>query len=70
LAREIDVHELARRLAAKEAVYLLDVRQQWEHDTAALPNSVLIPLSELPARAGEIQPSEGALGGFPGAVGI
>ena len=39
-----------------EPVYLLDVRQPWEHDTAALPGSVLIPLDQLQARAAEVRP--------------
>ncbi len=57
----MSVHELAAKLAAGEPVYLLDVRQPWEHETAALPGSVLVPLPELPARAGEVLPPEGAL---------
>src|SRR5262249_29183950 len=60
MVREIDVHELSRRLAASEAVYLLDVRQAWEHETAVLPGSVLLPLPELLARADEVRPPEGA----------
>lgn len=54
MIRQIDVRELATRLAAQEPIYLLDVRQPWENETAELPNSVLIPLHELPARAREI----------------
>jgi rhodanese-related sulfurtransferase len=52
--REIDVRQLAARLDAGEAVYLLDVRQPWEHQTAALPGSKLIPLQQLVARVGEV----------------
>lgn len=59
--REIDVQELARILAAGEPLYLLDVRQPWEHEAVALPGSILIPLNELPSRFGEIQPPAGAL---------
>jgi rhodanese-related sulfurtransferase len=55
------VPELAARLAVQEPVYLLDVRQPWEHEMAALPGSVLIPLNELPARLGEVRPTEEAL---------
>jgi rhodanese-related sulfurtransferase len=55
------VHDLVRRLAASESVYLLDVREPWEHDTAALPGSVLIPLAELPGRVGEVRPPPGTL---------
>jgi adenylyltransferase/sulfurtransferase len=61
VVRQIRALELAARLAAGEPVYLLDVRQPWEHETAALPGSVLIPLDELVGRADEVRPPEGAL---------
>lgn len=59
--REISGSELARRLDAGEPVYLLDVREPWEHRLAALPGSVLVPLGDLAARAGELAPPAGAL---------
>src|SRR5690242_3794874 len=59
--KQIEARELARKLAAKEPVCLIDVRQPWEHEIAALPNSQLIPLPELLNRHGEIQPAIGAL---------
>jgi rhodanese-related sulfurtransferase len=55
VVREIDVTTLAEKLHAGEPVCLVDVRQPWEHETAALPGSQLIPLNQLPVRAGEIQ---------------
>ena len=55
------VGELQGKLAAGEPVYLLDGRQAWEHDLARLPSSVLVPLDQLPARLGEIEPPKGAL---------
>jgi rhodanese-related sulfurtransferase len=58
---EIAPPELARRLAAGEPTYLLDVRQPWEHARAALPNSVLVPLGELPARHRTLDPPADAL---------
>jgi adenylyltransferase/sulfurtransferase len=61
MVREIDVHELARKRSAGEPLYLLDVRQPWEHEHAALPDSTLLPLVELPARAREVRPPAGAL---------
>jgi adenylyltransferase/sulfurtransferase len=61
MVQQISVQDLAARLAAGEPVYLLDVRQPWEHEMAALPASRLIPLRELPERTAEIQPSQGAL---------
>jgi adenylyltransferase/sulfurtransferase len=59
MAREIDVGALSARLAAGEPVWLLDVRQPWEHETAALPGSRLVPLGQLAARAGEVRPPAG-----------
>jgi rhodanese-related sulfurtransferase len=35
---------------------VLDVREPWEVATAALPGSVHIPLREIPARSGELDP--------------
>jgi rhodanese-related sulfurtransferase len=55
MVREITPTELAAKLKAGEKITLLDVRQVWEHDLAALPNSVLIPLDELPRRVHEVQ---------------
>ena len=61
MPREITVTQLKKRLDANEPVYLIDVRQPWEHDTAALPNSLLLPLHQLSARAAEVSPPPGAL---------
>lgn len=61
MIRQIDVQELDRLLREGDPVFLLDVRKEWEHETCALPNSLLIPLDELAARADEITPPEGAL---------
>jgi adenylyltransferase/sulfurtransferase len=61
VARQISVHELAAKREANEPVYLLDVRQPWEHQTAALPGSILIPLPQLASRAAEVQPPAEAL---------
>jgi adenylyltransferase/sulfurtransferase len=61
VVQQITVRDLARKMAGGEPVFLLDVRQPWEHETAALPGSVLIPLNELPARVGEVRPPDGTL---------
>lgn len=61
MIRQIDVHELQRKLKAQEPIYLLDVRQPWEHETSALPGSILIPLPELAARVHEVKPPNDAL---------
>ncbi len=58
MIRQLTVQELSAMLAANEPVYLLDVRQPWEHDLAALPNSTLIPLDQLVNRAAEIEAPE------------
>ena len=61
MVKQIQVRDLADMLAAGEPVYLVDVRQPWEHETAALAGSLLIPLNELPTRTAEIQPPRAAL---------
>lgn len=57
--QEIDVREFFRRQENGERFHLLDVRQPWEHELVALPDSQLIPLSQLPMRLNEVQPAEG-----------
>ena len=61
MIRQISVRELKERLDRKEPTYLVDVRQPWEHETAALPDHVLLPLDQLADRVDEVQPPEGAL---------
>ena len=59
MIREITARQLAMRLENGESFYLLDVRQPVEHAVAALPDSTLIPLGQLAARADEVRPPEG-----------
>jgi len=40
-----------------DTVQRLDVRQPWEYDLAHLPGTILIPLGELSARLGELDPA-------------
>jgi rhodanese-related sulfurtransferase len=47
--------ELKSKLTSSHPPRLLDVRQPDEHAFVALPNSTLIPLGELVARADEIE---------------
>jgi adenylyltransferase/sulfurtransferase len=61
VVRQLNVRDLAAKLAAKEPVYLIDVRDPWEHETAALPNSVLVPLNELIGRIDELYPPDEAV---------
>ena len=61
MAREISVEDLSLRLERGERPLLVDVRQPWEHELARLPDSLLLPLGELPSRAAEIRPAPGQL---------
>jgi len=60
MVRQIDVGQLKSWIDSGQPLLLVDVRQPWEHDTAALPGSVLIPLDQLPASTEKLQPPEGA----------
>jgi len=55
---QIGPEELQGRLDAGEAIQLLDVREVWEHEIARLEDATLIPLGELPERAGELDPEK------------
>ena len=52
--REIDAAALRAEWDKNPDLVLLDVREPFEHDLAALPGSRLIPLGELPARLREL----------------
>jgi len=56
--RSISARDLAALLVEATAPVLLDVREPHEFEIAALPGAVLIPLGELPARIGELDPGE------------
>lgn len=53
---QIQPRDLKHLLESGEPVLLIDVRQEDEHAFCALPGSVHVPLGELPARVGEIEP--------------
>ncbi len=57
---EISPRELARHLENGHAVRMINVRQPWESAIAQLPDSVLIPLGDLPQRLQEV-PTEAAM---------
>ncbi len=44
-----------------DSIYLVDVRQPWEHELVHLDGDVLVPLDQLADRADEIQPAPDAL---------
>ncbi|GAA4372608.1 HesA/MoeB/ThiF family protein [Agromyces bauzanensis] len=53
----VEAAELADELASAAPPLLVDVREPWEAEIAALPGSVLIPLGELGERVGELDPA-------------
>ncbi len=61
MVQQIHPRDLAAKRQAGAPIHLLDVRQQWEHEAAALPDSQLIPLNQLADRVVEVQQSPGAL---------
>ena len=53
--REFEAEELREYLeSAKEPPVLLDVRQPWEYDICRLEDSVLIPMSSIPAHLDQL----------------
>jgi adenylyltransferase/sulfurtransferase len=58
MAKQITVQQLAEKLAVGEPVQLIDVRKTWEHETASIPGSILIPLDQLPHRVEEVKVPE------------
>lgn len=55
MVKEIEPTEVARRLRADPGkVLLLDVREPFEREIAAIQPSVHIPMAEIPSRTGEI----------------
>ncbi len=51
--QEISVHELSRRRGDEE-LFVLDVREPWEHEIVHLEEATLIPLNDLADRASEL----------------
>ncbi|BDZ55173.1 HesA/MoeB/ThiF family protein [Agromyces marinus] len=54
---EVDAATLAAELATAGAPVLLDVREPWEAEIAAIPGATLIPLGELEERAAGLDPA-------------
>jgi adenylyltransferase/sulfurtransferase len=51
---EISVEALKAKIDAREAIWILDVREPREFEICRIPGSTLIPLGELPKRLAEI----------------
>src|SRR6202041_2579745 len=54
---QMSVKELKRRRDAGEEVFVLDVREPFEHQIAQIGGN-LIPLNDLPKRVGELNPAQ------------
>jgi adenylyltransferase/sulfurtransferase len=57
--REMTAAEVAAARRRGEEFLLLDVREPQEYQTARIADSLLVPLGELEARAGELEPWRG-----------
>lgn len=58
LEYEISAHDAAA-LLSRNKTRLLDVREPWEHATAHIETSTLMPMSDVPSRAHqELDPEE------------
>jgi rhodanese-related sulfurtransferase len=55
---EILPREVKDLLARDAQVLFVDVREQWEYDTACIAGSVLIPLGEIPSNLQRLENAE------------
>ena len=55
---EISVSDLHAQIQGDPKPFILDVRNPVEYEICKLPESVLIPLSQLPQRTGELDPDK------------
>jgi adenylyltransferase/sulfurtransferase len=53
---EVDCKTVKQKLDAGESFLFLDCREPHEHSTASIPGTVLIPMSEIVDRVGELEP--------------
>jgi rhodanese-related sulfurtransferase len=56
MVREITPAELQARRAAGAAPVVLDVREGWELEVARIPDVLHIPMNEVAAKLGELNP--------------
>lgn len=54
--KHIDPPALKARLAAGDNLKLLDVREDWEFQTARIEGSTLIPMGQVATRLSELDP--------------
>jgi rhodanese-related sulfurtransferase len=55
---EIEPREVRQMLTRGEAILLVDVREPWEHETARIEGSVLVPLREIPGNVARLAGAE------------
>jgi rhodanese-related sulfurtransferase len=55
---EISPEDLKQKLESGHKFNLLDVREPWERQTAAIEPSCHIPMGDIPARVQELDPDE------------
>lgn len=53
---EIDCQSVKQKLDNGEAFRFIDCREADEHATASIPQSTLLPMSEIADRVGELEP--------------
>jgi rhodanese-related sulfurtransferase len=54
MVREISAPELQARRNRGEKPLVIDVREEWELQLARIPDVVHLPMSQVPARVGEL----------------
>jgi rhodanese-related sulfurtransferase len=54
MVKDISPKDLQARLAAPDRPVVIDVRESWERDIASLPDTVHIPMNEVPTRLSEL----------------
>jgi rhodanese-related sulfurtransferase len=54
--KQLSATELKNRIQQEDKLFLLDVREPHEFKYASIPDSVLIPLNQIPQRLAELDP--------------
>jgi len=57
MVQELSVEELKSRLDTGEQPLVIDVREGWELEISRLPFARHLPMGEIPARLGELDPA-------------
>jgi rhodanese-related sulfurtransferase len=62
MPREISVTELAQKFAKGEPLLLVDIREDWERETARIKGDVYIPMQTVPQRLADfVAPDDGEI---------